>query len=536
MKAAQKQTNNDSHRPTAEAVQADRQNQLAQFVNNSKEAAAQRALMAGIADSPRMVAQRRQIEGYLGASQPRTGGVDHPVSSIPPLQPIQRFEKMDEEEKEVLQGEATSEAHAQPTPTATPNNTGLPGNLKSGIETLSGLSMDHVKVHYNSSQAAQLNALAYAQGTDIHIAPGQEQHLPHEAWHVVQQAQGRVKPTMQAKGALINDEQGLEREADLMGASALQMKGRHDVIPAGADIKNQRLPSNSGHRLSNPILQRQLKEKDIPPFREKVQNLLPTLPEEAITQIIKGSSSIAGAVNAAKKLAATLEEGSFASVRNASRSLVEELFSAYPPDSHHYILLGNSPALLENAIKEGRGDYSHLPLGGLTDLTAQGKTFGKPLEPGTERDAYNNYYSKSEKLQIYLKSFLTHIKTKNLVIIDYTQSGVSAIVAADLLTKASIELESPKTVKLFTFSKELPDDESALVRQTEYDLVSEAPLGDHERTFVTLTDTKAYKEKLGLTAYGSLKLHDLERMENPHYQSVLKELADEEGMEKLRRI
>lgn len=35
----------------------------------------------------------------------------------------------------------------------------------------------------------------YSQGTDIHIGPGQEKHLPHEAWHVVQQKQGRVKPT-----------------------------------------------------------------------------------------------------------------------------------------------------------------------------------------------------------------------------------------------------------------------------------------------------------------------------------------------------
>jgi len=56
--------------------------------------------------------------------------------------------------------------------------------------------MDHVQVHRNSSKPAQLNAHAFAQGSDIHLAPGQEQHLPHEAWHVVQQAQGRVKPTM----------------------------------------------------------------------------------------------------------------------------------------------------------------------------------------------------------------------------------------------------------------------------------------------------------------------------------------------------
>jgi len=47
------------------------------------------------------------------------------------------------------------------------NNTGLPDNLKSGIENLSGYSMDDVKVHYNSSKPAQLQAHAYAQGTDI---------------------------------------------------------------------------------------------------------------------------------------------------------------------------------------------------------------------------------------------------------------------------------------------------------------------------------------------------------------------------------
>ena len=53
-----------------------------------------------------------------------------------------------------------------------PNNTGLPDNLKSGVENLSGISMDDVKVHYNSSKPSQLQALAYAQGTDIHVAPG----------------------------------------------------------------------------------------------------------------------------------------------------------------------------------------------------------------------------------------------------------------------------------------------------------------------------------------------------------------------------
>ncbi|MEY3322810.1 MAG: hypothetical protein RLZZ417_2393 [Bacteroidota bacterium] len=105
------------------------------------------------------------------------------------------------------------------------NDTGLPDQLKSGVENLSGISMNDVKVHYNSDKPAQLNAHAYAQGTDIHIASGQEKHLPHEAWHVVQQKQGRVQPTAMMKAKVpINDDQSLEKEADIMGTRALQMK------------------------------------------------------------------------------------------------------------------------------------------------------------------------------------------------------------------------------------------------------------------------------------------------------------------------
>jgi hypothetical protein len=106
--------------------------------------------------------------------------------------------------------------------TMAPNRTGMPDNLKAGVEAMSGMSLDHVRVHRNSSKPAQLNAHAYAQGSDIHLAPGQDRHLPHEAWHVVQQAQGRVKPTMQMKGNVpVNDDAHLEHEADLMGAKAL---------------------------------------------------------------------------------------------------------------------------------------------------------------------------------------------------------------------------------------------------------------------------------------------------------------------------
>jgi len=125
------------------------------------------------------------------------------------------------EEEELLQGKFDT---AQKNDIEA-NNTGLPDNLKTGIENLSGLSMDDVRVHYNSAMPEQLQAHAYAQGSDIHVAPGQEKHLPHEAWHIIQQKKGRVKPTMQMKGNVnINDDAGLEKEADVMGNRALVQK------------------------------------------------------------------------------------------------------------------------------------------------------------------------------------------------------------------------------------------------------------------------------------------------------------------------
>lgn len=162
------------------------------------------------------------------------------------------LQRQEIDEEELLQGKFAPIQKKE-------NNTGLPDNLKSGIENLSGHSLDDVKVHYNSDKPAQLNAHAYAQGTDIHLGSGQEKHLPHEAWHVVQQKQGRVKPTMQMKGKVnVNDDVGLEKEADDMGAKALQMKTQlgssgsvvqrksnagtiqfYDVVRGGTCLKDQ---------------------------------------------------------------------------------------------------------------------------------------------------------------------------------------------------------------------------------------------------------------------------------------------------------
>ncbi|ANJ87105.1 DUF4157 domain-containing protein [Pandoraea oxalativorans] len=153
--------------------------------------------------SPRMVAQRQRMQTLFGEQDTSS---EH--------QPVQRA--------------ASASDRAD----------GLPVGLKQGIESLSGQRMDHVRVHYNSSRPAQMQAHAYAQDSDIHLAPGQEQHLPHEAWHVVQQAQGRVKPTMQmADGQSLNDDVGLEAEADAMGsrAAAVGLSGASSSLSANVE-------------------------------------------------------------------------------------------------------------------------------------------------------------------------------------------------------------------------------------------------------------------------------------------------------------
>lgn len=98
------------------------------------------------------------------------------------------------------------------------NKTGFPEHIKSGLEKLSGMDLSDVRVHYNSSKPAGVQALAYAQGNEIHVGSGQERHLSHEGWHVVQQRQGRVKPTYQMdNGIIVNDEPNLEKEAEEIG-------------------------------------------------------------------------------------------------------------------------------------------------------------------------------------------------------------------------------------------------------------------------------------------------------------------------------
>ena len=128
----------------------------------------------------------------------------------------------------------------------------LPHDLQSGMEQLSGIALDDVRVHRNSTAPSAVGAHAFAQGRDIHLGPAADQHLPHEAWHVVQQAQGRVRPTLQAAGFDVNDDAALEREADQMGARAASMTlGSKAVDEVGG-----RPPLTTAPVQTKPVVQR----------------------------------------------------------------------------------------------------------------------------------------------------------------------------------------------------------------------------------------------------------------------------------------
>ncbi len=108
----------------------------------------------------------------------------------------------------------------------------LPLPVQNKMEATMGADFSNVNIHPNSQQAQEVGALAYTQGNDVHFAPGQfdpnsqkgQSLIGHELAHVVQQRQGRVQATTQAKGLPVNDDPALEKEADVIGEKAAQMK------------------------------------------------------------------------------------------------------------------------------------------------------------------------------------------------------------------------------------------------------------------------------------------------------------------------
>lgn len=110
-------------------------------------------------------------------------------------------------------------------------NEQLPIQLQANLEQAFGHDFSDVQIHQNSKEAVAMNAHAFTKGNDIHFAPGTfnpysnqgQQLIGHEFTHVAQQRNGVVSATRTlGKGLEVNDNRGLEYEADSFGQKAVK--------------------------------------------------------------------------------------------------------------------------------------------------------------------------------------------------------------------------------------------------------------------------------------------------------------------------
>ena len=157
----------------------------------------------------------------------------------------------------------------------TSHSNSLPKDVLGNMEQMMGADFSGVNIHQNSTNAHNVGALAYTQGEDIHFAPGQfdptsksgKELIGHELTHVVQQRQGRVQPTTQAKGLPVNDDEGLEAEADEMGRQAAQMKANPDAPPAQMSLfgnEQERIRTKTGIKINNPTFDESRMRQELP--------------------------------------------------------------------------------------------------------------------------------------------------------------------------------------------------------------------------------------------------------------------------------
>jgi hypothetical protein len=149
-----------------------------------------------------------------------------------PLQGKMNPAQLMEEEEEMAQTKMAQGAEVSSSAGSAGSSAEMPANVQAKMEDTMGADFSGVNIHKDSDKATNVGALAYAQGNDVHFAPGQfkpestkgQELIGHELAHVVQQREGRVQSTMQKKGMNINNDPSLEREADQLGAKAANKK------------------------------------------------------------------------------------------------------------------------------------------------------------------------------------------------------------------------------------------------------------------------------------------------------------------------
>lgn len=144
------------------------------------------------------------------------------------------------------------------------NHTGIPNLLKTRFESISGILLDDVRIHYNSNEPSKIGSLAYTQGNQVYISSGQEKYLKHELGHILQQKQGFVQPTGYINGMPINDSPILEHQADQMPLkNTMQMRMFYN---------NQREPVIQAKKIKEEIHNKAYKDKVIKASDDKVAN------------------------------------------------------------------------------------------------------------------------------------------------------------------------------------------------------------------------------------------------------------------------
>ncbi len=169
----------------------------------------------------------------VGEPIQKMGGLEDEELQMKPIgEPIQKMGGLEDEELQMkLKG--------VPIQRKSPDG-GLPSGIKEQMESALGADFSGVKIN-EGNEASAVNALAYAQGNDLHFAPGQYKPeteegrslLGHELAHVVQQREGRVETTTEANGMPVNDDPSLEKEADVLGSKAAKHIPKSNDITVG---------------------------------------------------------------------------------------------------------------------------------------------------------------------------------------------------------------------------------------------------------------------------------------------------------------
>jgi hypothetical protein len=235
----------------------------------------------------------------------------------------------------------------------------MPARLKDGIEKLSNLSLDNVRVQYNSPKPAQFQAHAITQGKDIHVGPGQEHHLPHEAWHVVQQKQGRVQATTQMHGTAINTDPALEREADVMGAMAARAPRtdkRQDHVRGlsragdeglGVETSSSRESAHSAHQHSQPSVAQRVVVPIPATHPQQYRSTLisgQTFPSAAAAQLAEQNA--VAAIEAERQRLAQERQQQIEAELERRRAERNPMFA--PPPQYQQPVAMNNPPMMQN--------------------------------------------------------------------------------------------------------------------------------------------------------------------------------------------